>query len=284
MNIVVTGGKGFIGRKLIPVLEQEGHCVTCVDLHTGHDMTEWESIKTIKDFDVLIHLAAITYVPFSYESPRDMYSANIQGTLNALELCRINGAKMIFNSSYVYGHPQYLPIDEAHPLESLNPYGQSKIIGETLCKAYYRDFQVPIRIFRIFNIYGEGLAKNFLIPKIIDQLEQYGEAFLEDPLPKRDYVHIDDVVRAYIKALDHFDSGCEALNIGSGESLSVKEIGDIILTYFSQNARIHYSGKKRANDVMDTRADIKKARELISWEPEVPFLEGIGELIKGARD
>ena len=280
MNIIVTGGKGFIGRKLIPVLEKEGYFVSCIDLIDGYDMTEWSTIDMIKDFDVLIHLAAITYVPLSYQSPRDMYDANILGTLNALELCRLNGAKMIFNSSYVYGHPQYLPIDEEHPLESLNPYGESKIVGERLCKAYHRDFNIPIRIFRIFNIYGEGHAGHFLIPKIIDQLKNRGEVSLEDPLPKRDYVHINDVIRAYIKTLEHFDNGCDILNIGSGESISVEDVGKMILNFFPESANIHYRGRTRKNDVMDTRADITQAKNLIDWEPTVAFEDGIGKLVK----
>lgn len=280
MNIIVTGGKGFIGRKLIPALVKEGHSVTCVDLSDGYDMTVWSTIKKIKNFDILIHLAAITYVPLSYKSPRDMYDVNILGTLNALELCRQNGAKMIFNSSYVYGKPRYLPIDEAHPLASLNPYSESKIIGERLCESYYRDFNVPVRIFRIFNIYGEGHARHFLIPKIIDQLKNKGEVSLEDPLPKRDYIYVDDVVRAYLKTLEHFDEGCDILNIGSGESISVEDVGKMILKFFPESAKIHYKGRTRKNDVMDTRSDITRAKELIGWEPTVTFEDGIGKLVK----
>ena len=280
MKILVTGGSGFIGSKLITALETKGYSVSCIDLTTGYDLSQWDSVKDLTSFDVLIHLAAMTYVPKSYEIPREMYRININGTLNALELCKINNAKMIFNSSYVYGHPQYLPIDEKHPIDALNPYAQSKIIGEKLCESYAKDLKVPVCIFRIFNVYGQGLAKHFLIPKIIDQLKRNNRAFLEDPTPKRDYVHIDDLVRAYIHTLEQFDSGYETLNIGSGQSLSVEEIGNTVLASFSKGAEIHYSGKQRPNEVMDTRANIQKAEHLIHWKPLVPFEEGIAKLVR----
>jgi UDP-glucose 4-epimerase len=186
-------------------------------------------VKDLKGFDVLIHLAAITYVPQSFKTPREMFRVNINGTLNMLELCRVNKAKMIFNSSYVYGAPKYLPIDEKHPISSHNPYCQSKIIGESLCEGYYRDFEVPITIFRIFNVYGEGQAPHFLIPHILQELAQNNDIVLENPVPRRDYVHINDILKAYQKAIDYNSNDFEIFNIGTGLSHSAKDVAEMML-------------------------------------------------------
>ena len=163
MKIVVTGSSGFVGTKLIKRLRVLKHEIIELDLTTGFDLTNWPHISSIKKFDVLIHLAAKIFVPDSYKFPHNMYNINILGTLNALELCRINGAKMIFASSYVYGVPLYLPIDENHPTSAFNPYCRSKLIGESLCMSYSKDFGVPVIIFRPFNIYGPDQNENFII-------------------------------------------------------------------------------------------------------------------------
>ena len=110
MKIVVTGSSGFIGTEIVHKLHILKHEVIELDITNGVDITKWNQLNKIKHFDVLIHLAAKTFVPDSYKFPQKMYHLNVVGTLNALELCRINNAKMIFTSSYVYGSPKYLPI------------------------------------------------------------------------------------------------------------------------------------------------------------------------------
>ncbi|MCK4531078.1 MAG: GDP-mannose 4,6-dehydratase [Candidatus Marinimicrobia bacterium] len=280
MKIVITGSHGFMGKKLVQTLILEGHDICCVDLATGYDVAEWDSVKDLHDFDVIIHLAAITYVPQSFELPREMYRVNINGTLNMLELCRINKAKMIFNSSYVYGKPQYLPIDEKHAVSSHNPYCQSKIIGENLCESYYRDFQVPIMIFRIFNAYGEGHASHFLIPNILQQMRQKQEIVLENPIPRRDYIHIRDILKAYQKAIDYQASNYEIFNIGTGMSHSAKDVAEIMLKASPIKTKLSFSGKERVNEVLDTVADIGKIRKLLKWEPKISLEQGLTELVK----
>ena len=106
MRILVTGSSGFIGSKIIKKLVEFKHEVVELDIINGWDITNWEQIKAIESFDVLIHLAAQTFVPDSYKMPQKMYNLNMLGTLNALELCRIKNARMIFASSYVYGNPE----------------------------------------------------------------------------------------------------------------------------------------------------------------------------------
>lgn len=110
------------------------------------------------------------FVPFSQENPRLTYEINVQGTANVLEFCRLNNSKIVFSSSYVYGKPKYLPIDEKHPIFPTNPYARSKTLGEMLCRSYNKDYGVKCVIIHWFNLYGKGQNNIFLIPQIINQL------------------------------------------------------------------------------------------------------------------
>ena len=280
MKIIVTGSSGFIGKNLVRSLKSNGHNVCSVDISTGYDVAEWDSVKDLHDFDIMIHLAAITYVPQSFEIPREMFRVNINGTLNMLELCRQNKAKMIFASSYIYGKPHYLPIDEEHPVSSHNPYCQSKIIGEKLCESYNKDFDVPIVIFRAFNIYGAKQNPSFLIPLIKKQIDEKGEVVLKDSKPLRDYIHISDVVKAYMAAVDHNNTGFEIFNIASGKSYSVKEIAELMVELSPNDIKIYFTEEKRKNEVMNIISDIKKIKNILDWEPEVSLEKGLKDIIK----
>ncbi len=280
-RILVTGSSGFVGKSLVEVLKEQGtEVVLTLDDHDiGRiDIRNQQSIKyvinKIKDIDIVYHLAAITSVPFSFKNPRETYDVNVLGTLNILELCRSCDAdKIVFASSYVYGQPQYMPIDEVHPLQPANPYARSKVLGEELCRAYNADFGLKCIILRPFNIYGVGQSNNFLIPSIIAQL-RYGNIELKDPEPKRDFIYISDVISAYIKA-GEFNGTYDVFNIGYGRSYSVKEIVDRIICIYKKNIDTVYSGERRKNEVMDTVADIRKAEELMGWSPTVLLDEGL---------
>ena len=163
MKILVTGFSGFIGTYLVEKLKQYNHELILLDISNGVDICDWKQIKQYNNIDVIIHLANLSFVPASYSDPQNFYTTNYLSTLNMLELCRKNNARLIFFSSYVYGQPQYQPIDEVHPIQAFNPYAQTKVICESLCEGYFRDFGVPITIFRPFNIYGIGQHPDFYI-------------------------------------------------------------------------------------------------------------------------
>jgi nucleoside-diphosphate-sugar epimerase len=275
MIIAITGSKGFIGSKLTQRLSLNHHIL---EIDSSDDITNPKIFKKSIKFDFLIHLAAKSYVPKSYENPLDFYRVNMIGTLNALELCRINNAKMIFFSSYVYGQPDYLPIDELHKVESFNPYSQSKLIGEALCKSYYRDFNVPSIIFRPFNIYGLNQNPNFLLPTIIKMFNE-GAVSLNDPRPKRDFIYVDDIINAVLCALQNPFENFEIYNLGSGISFSVDEIVNKINRLHDNNFQISYKNEYRKNEVLDTIADISKAKRLLNWEPMVSIDEGLSKLV-----
>lgn len=279
LTVAVTGSSGFIGLKLVESLRKASYKVLEVDIKKGINLTDNDSLKHISPFDVLIHLAAKSFVPDSYEKPFDFYSVNINATLNALELCRKNQASMIFTSSYVYGIPEYLPIDESHPVQSFNPYSDTKIIGEKICQGYHDYFGIKNVIVRPFNVYGPNQNGKFLIPSIILQAKT-GHITLQDPKPKRDLIYIDDLIDFYLKVLSYHPSKLEVFNVGSGTSYSVQEITDIIIKNFKSNVKISFLNKQRNKEIAETRADISKAKRLLNWEPHTAIEAGIATMLQ----
>jgi len=282
-TIVVTGSSGFVGLNLVKRLKKFDYQIIELDYTNNIDLTSWKEVNRIRKIDLIIHLAASVYIPDSYISPREFYYNNMVSTLNMLELCRRENSKIIYVSSYVYGKPQYLPIDEKHPVSSLNPYSRSKVISEQLCVGYNRDFGVPTIIFRPFNIYGPKQNDNFLIPLIQKQIKEKGIIQLKDPRPKRDFIHIDDVVSAYCKSIEYIldlknNLDFEIFNLGSGISYSVKEVAELLVSKTGKNIPINFSEDQRKGEVLDTVANITKLSNRLNWEPQIEFKQGIKQL------
>jgi UDP-glucose 4-epimerase len=280
-RVLVTGGTGFIGSHLVKRLNDLRATVGFLEKDGKRiDIRDWDSIKDSEDANIVYHLAAIANVPYSFQNPRETLEVNITGTLNILEFCRLKDIKkMIFTSSYVYGTPQYLPIDEKHPLSPLNPYAESKVIGEELCRGYSRDYDIDCTVLRPFNIYGEGQRKGNLIPDIIGQLKK-GKIELKDPEPKRDLLYIGDLIEGFIGAGKSDVSGFEIFNLGYGKSYSVKDIVDKIIDIYGKKAEVHYSKERRKHEIMDTVAGIDKAKKMLEWEPKVDISEGLRITLK----
>lgn len=286
MKIIISGSEGFLGRKLRAELITKLSDIEIVglDIVNGHDLCKIDTLDKVPSFDLFIHLAAKSYVPESFINPKSFYDVNINSTLNVLELCRKNNAKMIFISSYVYGKPVYLPIDENHPLKAFNPYAQSKIIGEKLCEGYYRDFGVGCTILRPFNIYGEGQNGSFLLPSIVNQIKTGDKIInLLDPNPRRDFIHIDDVVRALVmSAQSLYKSGSKLnhYNIASGKSYSVREITELITSLDTgfKDVQFQFSPQNiRKNEVNETVGSYEKIKNEVGWEPTISLKEGLKE-------
>lgn len=275
MRIVISGSRGFIGTHLVNRLKSsKSFEIVEVDFETGFDLRDWDKMKSVTDFQLFIHLANKIFVPDSYTDPHNFYQTNFLTTLNALELCRINNAKLIFLSSYVYGNPNTLPIDENHSLQSFNPYSNSKIICEQLCKGYYDDFNVPLVVLRPFNLYGPGQNKNFLVPRIIEQIKS-GKIELDDPRPKRDLLYIDDFIDLFEVIIKQGFEGFEIFNVGSGSSLSVEEVVNTILNLTKINAQVNFKNIYRQNEVLDTIANIDKINKYFNWLPGKSFKDGV---------
>ena len=280
MKILITGFSGFIGSYLLKRLNQTKHELILADIANGTDICDWQQVKQFEGIDVVVHLANLSFVPASYENPKKFYETNYLSTLNMLELCRLSEAKLIFFSSYVYGHPQYQPIDENHPIQAFNPYAQTKVICESLCEGYNRDFKVSITIFRPFNIYGKGQNPDFLIPTIINQAKN-GKIVIKDDRPKRDYIHVEDIVEAIATVIesDHIEKSMDIFNLGSGVSFSVKEIVEMVRGFFDFKIEYLCTYEIRPNDVLNTVADISKIKMKLHWQPKISIVDGLKSML-----
>lgn len=279
MKIAVAGSDGFVGRNVCALFKDAGHTIIPIDITSGLDLCEASIIEKIPQIDCFVHLANLVYVPASYDDPAKFYRVNYLTTLNALEICRKWNAKLVYISSYIYGPPQYLPVDESHPICPFNPYAQTKVICEKLCEGYERDFGVKISIIRPFNLYGVGQKGKLLIPEIFTQLKEgKSKIQLKAASPRRDYINVIDVARA-IKMCAETECSIGPYNVCSGESVSVCEITEIINRNLRNKVQFTFSASDRPNEVDETRGAYNNLKAL-GWEPSISFEAGIKAIIE----
>lgn len=274
-KILVTGSDGFIGRVLVKRLHAEGFDVTGLDLAQG-DITDPSCCEKIGEtgFFHVIHLAGKTFVPDSWKDPAAFYKINLTGTVNVLEFCRRTGAGLTYISSYLYGSPEYLPIDENHPVKSYNPYSHSKLLADNTCQFYALNFKLRISILRPFNAYGPGQPSHFIIPEIIQMVKDpsVSEVRVMDLRPRRDYVYIDDLVDGIFRTING-EPGI--YNIGSGQSVSVEDLIKTVMRLSGITKPYKAIGAERQNEIFDLYAGIEKARHALGWQPKTTFEEGL---------
>jgi len=279
MKILVTGAEGFIGRHLVKRLLACGHELVCYDIAQG-DLTRQGALEAFTGDNIqhVFHLAGKTFVPDSWTKPEDFYRVNFNGTLSVLEFCRKTGAKLTHVSSYLYGAPDYLPIDENHPLRAYNPYAHSKLIAENTCSYYADNFGLHCCIFRPFNIYGPGQAGHFLISEIIHKANNPDSDTIEvmDLRPKRDYIYIDDLIDAFVLSLEKPPG---IFNLASGISFSAADIIDMIQAICHSQKTVLDSQNRRKNEVLDLYADISRAKDIPGWSPKVSMQEGLTKAV-----
>jgi nucleoside-diphosphate-sugar epimerase len=185
---------------------------------------------------------------------------------------------MTFVSAYVYGHPETLPIKENSRIRPSNPYALSKRLAEEACEFYAYTHRLAITALRPFNVYGAGQDDKFLIPSIIRQALHEEKIIVQDLVPKRDYVFLEDLLIALVATLGR-PQGYHVYNVGSGYSLSVGDVVDIIQKVAKTSKHVISEKNVRANELMDVVADITKARDELDWQPQHTFREGIESII-----
>lgn len=232
--------------------------------------------------DKVFHLAARSYVPDSWKEPAEFYRVNVQGTVDALEYCRRTRAAMVYVSGYCYGIPDELPIRETAPVRPNNPYAFSKAAAESACRFFASAFHVPVSILRPFNVYGPGQSAKFLIPHIVEQAlnPAVSEIEIADARPRRDFVHVDDLVAALLKV--PVTEEARAYNVGSGRSVAVGEIVELIQRAAGTDKPVVSRGDSRRQEIPDAVADISALRA-IGWEPRIELGEGLANLVAECR-
>ncbi len=278
-EILVTGAGGFVGRRLVAALRARGDVVREFSTRDG------DIARTPLDFPNVgrvYHLAARTFVPESWTAPGPFFDTNVLGTVNTLEFCLRQKASLVLLSSYVYGPPRYLPIDEDHPLEAFNPYALTKLMAEEAA-AFYRDKRgVPVTIVRPFNLYGPSQGDLFLIPMLIRQALDPERADFEvaDDGPRRDHFFVDDLIDILL-ACDQRPGG--VYNAGSGASASIADLVRLINEIAGTDKPLRSRGERRPSEVMDVVADIRRAERELNWRPKVGLRDGLAATIKAMR-
>lgn len=279
VDVLVTGASGFIGKALCKRLTEESISFHAARSDDGNvaDPKTWEKYPRAK---ILVHLAGRSYVPKSWENPIEFLETNVIGTESALEYCRRHGSRMIFISAYIYGVPKNMPIREDHPVNPNNPYALSKHLAEQLCCFAVQTGQIStVTVLRLFNVYGPGQRKEFLIPSILNELDSKEKIHVLDLKPRRDYVYLDDVVDSIMDAMS-LKNGFNVFNIGSGISYSVKEVVEIILQVAGASLPISSTNEERPQEIPEVRADFSRALTAMGWRPKTSFKEGISKILR----
>lgn len=279
---LVVGADGLLGRSLVARLADWPEVTVRPVTRADGDLRLAENWEGLPPADHVFQLAARTFVPDSWKHPHQFVQDNIAITSHALEHCRRHGSNMIYASSYLYGNPDRLPISESARIVVPNPYALSKRMCEEMVEHFSRMFGFPATVVRPFNIYGPGQDERFLLPSIIHQAIHADEIKVMDLEPKRDYLFVEDVADAFLACADA-PSDFEVYNAGSGESYSVGEVVAIVMRLVGRELPVVSAGERRASEIMDTRADIAKARERLGWEPKIAIETGLRLLVESAR-
>jgi len=262
-KVIITGGKGFLGKKLEELLKEKYDIF--VFGRPERDITKTEDFEDL-GADYIIHLAAIT----RGQDKKEMFNINVQGTFNVLEFCKRTNAKLVFTSSAaVYGNAKS-PIKEDTFLNPTSPYGLTKLLGEKLCGFYNQNYNTQIVILRLFNMYGPGQHKGFVIPDIISQLKNE-KIIIKNSLSKRDFVYVDDVAEAIKKSINV--SSFEIINIGLGKGYSIQELAKKI----AKGKRVETSFSREGEDIY---ANLSKAKKVLDWQPKINLDEGLKRMIE----
>ena len=312
-TILVTGGAGFIGSHTCKLLRDEGYNPVVYDnLTTGHrnlvkfgpfingDVCDGvafrRAIETYRPESV-IHFAASAYVGESVAEPDRYYRNNVVGLLSVLDtMMQCNVPKIVFSSSCAtYGIPDTLPISETLPQRPINPYGETKLIGEWIIRNYARAFGLKAVMLRYFNASGadcNGLLREMhdpethLIPRAlmaaagtIPHLDVFGDDYpTEDGTCLRDYIHVDDLADGHLRALRYLDdhSGPAAFNLGTGKGTSIREIVACIEELFGVTIKVRVL-PRRIGDPASLYADASLAGDVLKFKPRYSDLRTIIE-------
>ncbi|HJH28248.1 MAG TPA: NAD-dependent epimerase/dehydratase family protein [Methanosarcinaceae archaeon] len=297
MNILVTGGAGFIGSHIAEYFSSEGHDVTILgNLATGylHNVPKNDNVTLIEGdicdpatvaeaaggIDHVFHHAALVSVPLSCLKPVDAFCINTLGTLNVLQASLDAGVKkvIIASSAAVYGNNPILPKREDMIPEPASPYAISKLDCEYLSRMFYNDHGLRTTCLRYFNVYGlrqdPNSAYAAAIPIFLSRAREGKDLVIYgDGEQTRDFVHVSDVVRANVAAMEHGDG--EVFNVATGASVTILELAEAIVESVGTGAGIVHEAE-RAGDIRDSRADVGKISEW--WGSEVELVEGLGSI------
>jgi NAD dependent epimerase/dehydratase len=316
-RILVTGADGFIGSHLAEYLVSLGASVRAFVFYNSFNSWGWldeakpEVQRSIDVFagdirdphgvraamqgcDVVMHLAALIGIPYSYHSPDAYVDTNVRGTLNVVQAARDLGVARVVHTSTseVYGTARFVPITEQHPLQGQSPYSATKIGADHLAMSFFLSFGTPVTIVRPFNTYGPRQSARAVIPTIITQIASGARQIkLGATRPTRDFNYVLDTVRGFV-ALAECDAAVgQVVNIGSNFEISVGDTATLIARQMGRDVEFITDERRLRpadSEVERLWADNTRARELAGWTPSYGgregFQRGIGETIQWFSD
>lgn len=303
MKVLVTGADGFIGSHLTEALVREGHDVRAFVMYNSFNSWGWLDgcapdvagkfdvfagdirdpygvKKAMQGYDVVLHLAALIAIPYSYHSPDTYVDTNIKGTLNIVQAARELGVQKVVHTSTseVYGTARFVPITEEHPLQGQSPYSASKIGADQIALSFYNAFDTPVSVIRPFNTYGPRQSARAIIPTVITQIATGQRKIKLGALhPTRDFNFVNDTVQGFLAVARSERSVGEVINIGSNFEVSIGETVQMIADIMGAEIEIETEQVRLRPDKSEVDrlwASNEKARTLTGWRPEYAGKEG----------
>lgn len=302
-RILITGADGFIGSHLTEAMVRAGFSVRSFVFYNSFNSWGWldncaadikgqfevfagdirdpHGVRTaMKDCDVVLHLAALIAIPYSYHSPDTYVDTNVKGTLNVMQAAReLSVSRVVHTStSEVYGTARFVPITEDHPLQGQSPYSASKIGADQIAMSFYSSFNTPIVTIRPFNTYGPRQSARAVIPTVITQIASGKRQIKLGSLhPTRDFNYVSDTVRGFVAAIGSHNIVGEVINLGSNFEISIGDTARLIAEIMGVQIDILTDDQRLRpvkSEVERLFADNTKAQQLMKWAPEYGGLAG----------
>jgi NAD dependent epimerase/dehydratase len=308
-TVLVTGAGGFIGSHLTERLASLGARTRALVRYTSRGGCGWLTgspvagdvevfradlgergviARAVRGADVVLHLAALIGIPYSYEAPSSYLRSNVEGTINLLEAARDAGVSRFVNTSTseVYGTARYVPIDEDHPLHAQSPYAASKIAADKFVESFHLAFGMPVVTVRPFNTYGPRQSARAIVPAIAVQALAGGPIKLGNVTPTRDLVYVGDTVEGFIRAATAEGAIGSTINLGTGKETSIRDlaaaIGRVVgrpLELIVDEPRVRVA----TSEVERLCASTERARALLDWTAATSLDDGLAKTIEWIR-
>ena len=304
-KILVTGGAGFIGSEVVKQLCENNNYVRILDNFSSGkkeyiinddnieiikgDICDEEVVsKAVKDQEYVIHLAALPFIPDSYNYPKEFFQVNTLGSINVVwkSIQSKTVDKLVhISTSEVYGTAKYVPMDEEHPTLPHSTYAVSKLAADRAVFTMHKEHGFPMTIIRPFNSFGPNVTQPYIIPEIINQLINGAEVlYLGNVESSRDFTFVSDTARGILLALFSDKAVGQTINIGSGYDIKIKDLSYLIAKIMGKKIDIKIDPERyRPYDVNRLYSSNSKAKELISWYPIVPLEEGLKRTIEWVK-
>lgn len=303
-RFLVTGGAGFIGNEVVRQLLARGAVVTVFDnfssgkknylpnhkklrIIRGDIIKKIDVKNAIKNQEHVINLAALPFIPDSYDHPADFFNVNTIGSINAiLESIKSKTVRTFvqISTSEVYGSAQKIPMDENHPTFPHSTYAVSKLAADRAAFTLYKEHKFPIVIIRPFNSFGPRFTQPYIIPEIIKQISHNNILKLGNVKSSRDFTFVLDTARAILTASKETKAIGEVINVGSGHDVTILKLANMILKLSHKKLRIAYDKKRqRPFDVTKLVCDNSKAKKILKWKPTVSLEDGLRRTLDWAN-